>query len=96
MGNLYGFKIDFWTAWGFIGQFFFLMSFVVQWYHSEKRKMSYLPANFWYIRIFASIWLIVYVIVRKDIVFLAALVLQMGIYLRNIHLIRKTANMEVT
>jgi len=91
MGTIYGFKIDFWTLWGFFGQMFFLASFVVQWYHSEKKKMSYLPIDFWYLRIFASLWLIVYVIVRKDAVFLIALALQMGIYLRNIYLIHKTA-----
>ena len=70
---------------------FFLASFVVQWYHSEKQKMSVLPVDFWYLRIFASLWLIVYVIIRKDAVFLFALVLQLGIYWRNIHLIRKNA-----
>ena len=90
---IYGFKIDFWTLWGFVAQFFFLLSFVVQWYHSEKKKMSHLPIDFWYLRIFASVWLIVYVIVRKDAVFLLATVLQMGIYLRNIHLIRKNAQL---
>ena len=93
MGMIYGFKIDFWTLWGFVAQFFFLLSFVVQWYHSEKKKMSHLPIDFWYLRIFASVWLIVYVIVRKDAVFLLATVLQMGIYLRNIHLIRKNAQL---
>lgn len=89
MGTIFGFKLDFWTLWGFVAQFFFLLSFVVQWYHSEKKKVSYIPVDFWYLRIFASVWLIVYVIVRKDLVFLAALVLQMGIYFRNVYLIRK-------
>lgn len=93
MGTIWGFKIDFWTVWGFFGQMFFLLSFVVQWYHSEKKKMSYLSVDFWYLRIFASLWLIVYVIVRKDAVFLFALILQLGIYWRNIHLIRKNAQL---
>jgi len=89
MTTIFGFTIDFWTLWGFFGQFFFFLSFVVQWYHSEKKQMSHLPADFWYLRIFASFWLISYVIVRKDLVFLAALVLQLVIYFRNVHLIRK-------
>jgi len=92
MTDYYGFKIDFWTLWGFFGQFFFLMSFVVQWYQSEKKKISYLPVDFWYLRLFASFWLIIYVIVRKDLVFLAALILQILIYLRNLHLIYKSAH----
>jgi len=92
MGSIFGFTIDFWTVWGFFGQFFFFLSFAVQWYQSEKKKISYLPTSFWYLRIFASIILIVYVIVRKDLVFLAALMLQMVIYLRNVHLINMSAN----
>ncbi len=90
MGTIYGFKIDFWTLWGFVAQFFFLLSFVVQWYHSEKKKMSHLPIDFWYIRIFASALLIIYVIVRRDLVFLMATLLQMVIYARNIYLIRNS------
>lgn len=94
--EFYGFKIDFWTIWGLIGQFFFLLSFIVQWYRSEKRKRSYLPIDFWYLRLFASGWLIVYVIVRRDIVFLVALILQVLIYLRNLQIIHKNPeqNME--
>jgi lipid-A-disaccharide synthase-like uncharacterized protein len=88
MGTVFGFKFDFWTLWGFVARFFFLLSFVVQWYHSEKKKVSHLPADFWYIRIFASAWLIVYVIVRRDIVFLMATLLQVLICARNIYLIR--------
>ena len=91
MGTIFGFKIDFWTLWGLFGQFFFFFSFVVQWYHSEKRKDSYLPIQFWYWRILASVILIVYVIVRKDVVFLISLILQMCIYLRNIYLARNSS-----
>ena len=90
MTTMFGFTIDFWTLWGFFGQFFFLLSFIVQLYHSEKKQVSFLSADFWYIRIFASFWLIIYVIVRKDLVFLAALVLQLCIYFRNVHLIWKS------
>lgn len=90
MGTIFGFKVDFWTLWGLFGQFFFFLSFVLQWYRSEKKKRSYLPIDFWYMRIFASVISIVYVIVRKDLVFFISLLLQMGIYLRNIYLIRTT------
>lgn len=92
MTNIFGFTIDFWTVWGFFGQFFFFLSFVVQWYHSEKKQVSHLPADFWYLRIFASLWLISYVVVRKDLVFLAALILQLVIYFRNVHLIWKNGS----
>ena len=89
MGSIYGFKIDFWTLWGLFAQFLFFFSFVVQWYHSEKKKESHLPVEFWYFRILASVLSIFYVIVRRDVVFLISLILQLGIYFRNIYLIRK-------
>ena len=87
--NLFGFPIDFWTIWGFLSQFVFFLSFVVQWYLSEKKKKSYLPIQFWYLRIAGSLMLILYVIHRRDIVFLTALFLQIIIYLRNIILMKQ-------
>lgn len=81
-----GFKIDLWTIWGFFAQFLFFMSFVVQWYKSEKKKESYLPLEFWTIRIVATLMLTVYVLVRRDIVLLTSYILQMVMYARNIYL----------
>ena len=78
------FRIDFWTGWGFAAQALFLSSFIVQWLKSEKAKKSLLPAEFWYLRLAGGLMLLVYVIVRKDLVFAVALVLQTIIYLRNI------------
>ena len=87
--ELFGFVIDFWTIWGLAAQGLFFGSFVVQWYKSEKTKHSHLPAEFWYLRLAGSAMLIAYVIQRRDLVFLITIVLQILIYLRNIHLMRK-------
>lgn len=87
-----GFKIDLWTIWGFFSQFLFFMSFVVQWYKSEKRKESYLPLEFWTIRIVATLMLTVYVLVRRDIVLLTSYILQMIMYARNIYLYKSKEN----
>jgi len=87
--NFFGFPIDFWTIWGFLSQFVFFLSFAVQWYLSEKKKKSYLPIQFWYLRILGSLMLVFYIFHRKDIVFLTAVFLQIIIYLRNIILMRK-------
>lgn len=86
--DLYGYTIDAWTVWGLLAQGVFFASFVVQWYKSEKKKESYLPMEFWVIRMVGSIMLIIYVVYRKDIVFLIALVLQIVIYSRNIFLMK--------
>ena len=82
------FYLDFWTVWGFAAQFFFFISLVVQWYESEKAKRSVLPKAFWWLRLVGSLMLIVYVLHRRDIVFLLATVFQIFIYLRNIALIK--------
>jgi len=89
MEMLNDFSINWWTAWGFLAQAIFFGSFVVQWYKSEKQKSSVLPIEFWYMRMAASLMLVVYVWVRKDIVFLISLFLQMLIYTRNISLYKK-------
>ena len=86
--NFYNYEIDLWTFWGFLAQFVFLSSFLVQWYKSEKKKKSFLPLEFWILRITGSLMLIIYVIHRKDIVFLVALILQIAIYIRNITLMK--------
>ena len=86
--NFYGFTIDFWTIWGFIAQSLFFSSFVIQWYKSERKKKSFLPKEFFYLRLTGSSMLLLYVIKRKDLVFLVAIILQMFMYLRNIILLR--------
>lgn len=88
MLDLFGFRIDLWTLWGFIAQSLFFGSFVVQWWKSEKVKKSYIPIEFWVLRLVASLMLVVYVFVRKDLVFMVSLILQMAIYVRNIYLIK--------
>lgn len=85
--DLFGFKVDFWTAWGLMAQVVFFMSFVFQWMVSEKYKKSIIPKGFWILRIIASVMLIFYVFVRRDLVFLVSLTLQIIIYSRNISLI---------
>ncbi len=87
--NIFGFVIDLWTIWGLLAQGLFFLSFVVQWYKSEKIQESHLPIEFWYVRIAASVMIFVYVLQRHDLVFLIATVLQVFIYIRNISLMKK-------
>lgn len=84
-----GFTINGWTIWGFVAQGIFFLSFVVQWYKSEKQKVSVLPIEFWLMRLLASAMMIFYVWHRRDIVFLISTVLQIGIYIRNISFYKK-------
>jgi lipid-A-disaccharide synthase-like uncharacterized protein len=88
--HIWGFTIDFWTIWGLAAQGLFFGSFVVQWLKSEKTKTSHLPVEFWYMRLMGSAMTLAYVLVRRDIVFLLATILQSIIYVRNIHLMKKS------
>lgn len=83
-----GYKIDVLTLWGLLAQGVFFLSFVVQWYKSEKKGKSHLPIEFWLLRLTASVMLLIYVINRQDLVFLVSTVLQIGIYIRNIKLMK--------
>lgn len=88
--KLFGyFTVDFWTLLGFFGQALFMLSFVVQWWMSEKKKESHLPKAFWVLRMLGAFILIAYVIKRQDIVILVGNVLQVFIYARNLALIKK-------
>lgn len=89
------FSIDLWTIWGLIAQGFFFLSFVFQWYKSEKTKTSYLPTGFWYLRLIGAVMLLVYVFKRQDLVFFISSILQIIIYLRNLILHNKSNVEEI-
>jgi lipid-A-disaccharide synthase-like uncharacterized protein len=77
-----------WLLVGFGGQALFMGRFVVQWLVSERRGRSVIPVSFWYLSIVGALVLLVYAVHRRDPVFVAGQGLGVGIYLRNLHLIR--------
>jgi len=91
---IFGFQINFWTVWGFAAQFLFLLSFIIQWYKSEKIGRSHLPAEFWRLRLIASVMILCYALQRKDLVFIIGATLQIGMYSRNIYLNLKNKRHE--
>ena len=74
---------------GFAGQFFFSMRFIIQWIHSEKHRRSLIPKAFWYFSLLGSMFLLIYAILRKDIVFILGQSTGFIIYTRNLYLIYK-------
>lgn len=82
-------KIDYIVIIGFAGQVFFSLRFVIQWIYSERMRKSVVPSAFWYFSIGGSTLLLVYAILRKDIVFIVGQSSGMIIYLRNIHFVRR-------
>jgi lipid-A-disaccharide synthase-like uncharacterized protein len=79
----------YWEATAFVGETIFGGRFVLQWLVSEYRKKSYVPTAFWYMSIVGSIILAVYSIHIEKPVLILAFTLQIGIYTRNLALIKK-------
>lgn len=76
-----------WVLIGFLGQFLFMMRFVVQWVHSERLKKSVVPVAFWFFSLGGGAILLIYAIYQKDPVFIMGQGLGLLIYLRNLTLI---------
>lgn len=76
-----------WVLIGFLGQFLFMMRFVVQWVHSERLKKSVVPVAFWFFSLGGGTILLIYAIYQKDPVFIMGQGLGLLIYLRNLSLI---------
>jgi len=82
----------FWVFLGFFAQFLFFGRWVVQWFASERKKQSTVPASFWYLSFFGGLLLLAYAIYKKDPVFILGQGTGAVIYLRNLYLIHKHKN----
>jgi len=80
---------------GFAGQFLFFMRFFIQWIHSEKHKQSIVPEIFWYFSIGGSLLLLIYALIRRDIVFIVGQSTGLLIYVRNLMLIQRQKRKKV-
>jgi len=76
-------------ALGFTGQALFFMRFLVQWLYSEKHGRSLIPTAFWYFSLGGSSLLLIYAIIRRDLVFIVGQSTGFSIYLRNLYLIAR-------
>ncbi|MBE9562045.1 MAG: lipid-A-disaccharide synthase N-terminal domain-containing protein [Proteobacteria bacterium] len=79
-----------WIMIGLTGQVFFSMRFLIQWWQSERQKKSVIPIEFWYFSILGAVTLLSYAIYRADPVFILGQSIGLFIYLRNLHLIKKS------
>jgi lipid-A-disaccharide synthase-like uncharacterized protein len=77
-----------WVCIGLFGQLLFMGRFLVQWIASERAKRSVVPVLFWYFSIGGALVLLAYALYRRDPVFVLGQGLGLGIYARNLWLIR--------
>lgn len=84
------FSTEWWLlAIGFFGQACFFLRFFWQWLASERQKKSIIPLEFWYLSLLGSFFLLIYAILRKDIVFIVGQSTGFIIYIRNLILIHR-------
>lgn len=83
-----------WLVLGFAAQAIWSGRFVLQWYVSERRGRSVLPASFFWVSIVGALMLLAYAIHRKDYVMIAAFALNPIPYVRNLVLLRRSAAEE--
>lgn len=83
-----------WLAVGFLGQAMFTGRFVVQWVASERKRASVVPVAFWWFSIAGGVLLLAYAIHRGDPVFVLGQAAGLGVYGRNLMLVRRTGRSE--
>jgi lipid-A-disaccharide synthase-like uncharacterized protein len=70
---------------GFLAQILFSARQITQWIASEKAEQVLSPLLFWQLSILASFLLMVYGILRNDLVIILGQAVTYGVYIRNLH-----------
>ncbi len=88
--RVFGLDWSYLSILGFIGNAIFSTRFLIQWIASEKKGESVIPVSFWYWSIAGSIIMCIYWIMERNPVGILAYLPNSFIYMRNLHLIRKS------
>lgn len=85
--------VDSWPAiwlalFGLLAQAVFMARMLVQWVASERARRSVMPVAFWWLSLAGAAMLLVYGVLREDIVIILAQTFGAIVYLRNLWLIR--------
>lgn len=83
-----------WVLVGLGGQLAFAGRWLIQWWVSEKRRESHIPASFWWTSMVAGAILFAYFAWRQDLVGVLGQTSGIVVYARNIRLIRKKARRD--
>lgn len=85
-----------WVLLGLCAQVVFGLRFIVQWFVSERAGRSTVPVAFWYLSLVGGCLMLAYALYRWDPVFILGQGLGLAVYVRNLVLIHRTGNAEVT
>jgi lipid-A-disaccharide synthase-like uncharacterized protein len=85
-----------WQIWlvgfGMAAQTLFFCRWLVQWFSSEKRGESHIPAAFWWLSLSGATLLLIYYVIRHEPVGVLGQCVGWIVYARNLWLIRRNAN----
>jgi lipid-A-disaccharide synthase-like uncharacterized protein len=85
MGSFLGIEWSVWKLVGWAGNGIFCSRFIVQWYHTEKRKEVVMPAAFWWLSLAGSLILLAYGLFHnRDSVYIFAYGFTWIPYIRNL------------
>jgi lipid-A-disaccharide synthase-like uncharacterized protein len=85
-----------WLAVGLLGNAFFFSRFLIQWLASERAGRSIVPPLFWHLSLIGSALLLGYALHRRDPIFVLAYLPNGFVYLRNLALLRREAELSRT
>lgn len=85
--------VDSWPAvwlalFGLSAQAVFMSRMLIQWIASERARRSVVPVAFWWLSLAGAVMLLVYGLLREDIVIIFAQAFGFLVYARNLWLIR--------
>ena len=78
-----------WVTFGTLGQLIFFSRWIIQWYFSEKSKISVIPVAFWWCSLIGGIITLIYANRIGSFPFMLAQAIGIIVYTRNLLLIYK-------
>ena len=81
-----------WVAFGTAGQLIFFSRWIIQWFLSERSKVSHIPLAFWWCSLFGGIITLIYAHHIESFPFMLAQAIGIIVYSRNLILIHRRKN----
>lgn len=81
-----------WVSFGTIGQLVFFSRWIIQWYSSEKSKISFIPVAFWWCSLLGGLITLMYAHHIGSFPFMLAQAIGIVVYSRNLILINRRKN----
>ena len=81
-----------WVSFGTLGQLIFFSRWIIQWFFSEKYKVSIIPVAFWWCSLVGGFITLIYAHHIGSFPFMLAQAIGIIVYSRNLYLIHRRLN----